>query len=308
MTEGPCRVVRREFGTMSLWDVYCEDMGDYLSTMCPSLPVQSYKEAQRVCDSASARGAMHSKQSTKSDSAQVMLPSQEWLDRKIAADPDDAECEAGPDTQGTDSPPCKHCGISNKQHFSHGAPFDHEAIIEAAHSKMREYQQVPKGQTITERDTIAWWLIEETRQTIASRDGACDEWRERIAALEKLSHPPVNMGEALEEVAQRSAAYALARIGLDPSNNPRGIVEALHALAAPRTHEGLKEANELRAIEPWASNDAGPYYWISEDLRDRIIENLDAQGMEAPQGVETTGSTEGDSPVAESDAPKGDRP
>ena len=32
-----------------------------------------------------------------------MLMSQEWLDKKIAADPDDAECEAGPDTQGKES-------------------------------------------------------------------------------------------------------------------------------------------------------------------------------------------------------------
>lgn len=56
MSAGSCRVVRRP-GQGRIWDVYCDDIGDYVATMNPTLPVSSREVAERICDSLNARRA-----------------------------------------------------------------------------------------------------------------------------------------------------------------------------------------------------------------------------------------------------------
>lgn len=51
---GPCRVVRHH-GVGRVWDVYCDDIGDYLATMNPSLPVSSQALAERICEEENAK-------------------------------------------------------------------------------------------------------------------------------------------------------------------------------------------------------------------------------------------------------------
>lgn len=53
---GPCRVEKRA-GIGRIWDVYCDDIGDYLATMNPTLPVSNKSVAERICAGANARRA-----------------------------------------------------------------------------------------------------------------------------------------------------------------------------------------------------------------------------------------------------------
>lgn len=89
-----------------------------------------------------------------------------------------------------------------------------------------------------------------------------DEWRARIANLEEFSHEPVDIGSALEEVAQRSAAYALAKIGLNPNGNAKDIVAALNSLAASRQcpQAELTESPTARPLDEW-HEDYGDVVW-----------------------------------------------
>lgn len=54
---GPCRVVKRH-GIDRIWDVYCDDIGDYLATMNPTLPVTRRDVAKRICDNANAHARL----------------------------------------------------------------------------------------------------------------------------------------------------------------------------------------------------------------------------------------------------------
>lgn len=58
---GSCRVVNlnaeRDWKVVRCWDVYCDEIGDFVATMRPSLPVADRKVAQRICDNLNARYA-----------------------------------------------------------------------------------------------------------------------------------------------------------------------------------------------------------------------------------------------------------
>jgi hypothetical protein len=57
-SQGPNRVVDRRsttgFPVERRWDVYNDEIGDFVATMNPTLPVSSRAEAERICDSLNA--------------------------------------------------------------------------------------------------------------------------------------------------------------------------------------------------------------------------------------------------------------
>lgn len=85
------------------------------------------------------------------------------------------------------------------------------------------------------------------------------DWRSRLERLEANSHPPVDIGSALEEIANKSAQYALKQAGFDATNRAHEIVDALKALAQPASEakpdaliEALEEADNACADDDTA--------------------------------------------------------